>query len=419
VIWSAPMADPPASDTARGADRAAVAHPATTASATLPPDAGATGLDPLQRDEMSETTVPMAVNVRSAAIAFLAVLAAIFVLRWASAVLIPLMLGLVLSYALTPVVDGLVRLHLPRLLASCLVIFGLVGSAGAGAYYLSGDVAELVEAVPEAARKLGDVLRRSTQTTSPITQIQEAADHIREATNAVETSPRPEPGVQVVRVERNILDVREYLWSGTLGLITLLGQFTVVVVLSILLLSSGDTFRRKLVRIGGTRLSEKKLTVQALNEISDQIQRYLLVQFLISVAVGIATWLSFLWIGLENAAVWGIAGGVMNMVPYIGPIVVTSASVLVAFLQFPDAQGVLLVAGAGLVIHLISGYVLVPWFTSRAARMSPVVVFVGVMGWGWLWGVWGLLLGIPILMIVKSVCDRVDDLKPIGELLGD
>ena len=123
-------------------------------------------------------------------------------------------------------------------------------------------------------------------------------------------------------------------------------------------------------------------------------------------------------LGLDNAAVWGIAAGVLNLIPYVGSVIIAGASSMVAFLQFGTLNMALLVGGASLVIHAITGNLLTPWLTSRASRMSPVAVFVGMLAWGWLWGVWGLLLGIPILMMVKAVCDRVDDLKPIGEFLG-
>ena len=382
------------------------------------PDAAATPPAPLLPDP-PETTVPMAVNVRSLSLAVLAVLATLFMLRWASAVLIPLMLGLVVSYALTPLVDGLARRRLPRMLAACLVMFGLVGGMGVGTYYLADDAVDVVETLPAAARKLRDAMQRSAQRSTPIAKVQEAAAQLEAASKEANRSPRVRDGVQTVRLERPGLDLQEYLWSGTLGLVTLIGQFTIVFFITVFLLASGDSFRRKVVHIAGGRLSNRKLTVQAMNETSDQIQGYLLVQVGISVLVGIATWLSFLWIGLESAAVWGVAAGVLNLVPYIGPIAVTAASVLVAFMQFPTLEGVMLVAVAGVVIHVVAGHMLTPWFTSRAAKMSPVVVFVGVMAWGWLWGIWGLLLGIPILMIVKSICDRVEDLKPIGELLGD
>ena len=115
---------------------------------------------------------------------------------------------------------------------------------------------------------------------------------------------------------------------------------------------------------------------------------------------------------------WGIAAGILHLVPYIGSIVVTAGAALVAFLQFGEINMALAVGGASLLINTIEGNLLVPLLTSKASRMNPVAVFIGVLAWGWLWGVWGLLLGIPIMMVVKAVCDRVDDLKPVGELLG-
>jgi len=134
--------------------------------------------------------------------------------------------------------------------------------------------------------------------------------------------------------------------------------------------------------------------------------------------VGLTTGLAFWALGLEHAVVWGIAAGILNLVPYIGSIVITGAAALVAFLQFGEFDIALVVAGASLLINTVEGNLLVPLLTSKASRMNPVAVFIGVLGWGWLWGVWGLLLGIPILMVVKAICDRVDDLKPVGELLG-
>jgi predicted PurR-regulated permease PerM len=156
-----------------------------------------------------------------------------------------------------------------------------------------------------------------------------------------------------------------------------------------------------------------------LTEITGQIQRYLMVQLLISVLVGVATWLAFVWIGLENAAIWGIAAGIFKTIPYLGSIIIAAGTALVAFLQFGTVGMALTVSGVSLLVTGVEGYLLTPWLTGRACRMSALVVFVGVLFWGWLWGVWGLLLGVPIIMIIKAICDRVEDLQPIGELLGD
>jgi predicted PurR-regulated permease PerM len=120
---------------------------------------------------------------------------------------------------------------------------------------------------------------------------------------------------------------------------------------------------------------------------------------------------------MPHAVAWGAATAVLNMVPYIGSIAVSLAAVAVAFVQF-DLEQALWIAGASLVIHTIQGHLLVPWLTSRTSRLNAVAVFIGVLVWGWLWGVWGVLLGIPIMMAIKAICDRVEDFKGVGELLG-
>ena len=207
--------------------------------------------------------------------------------------------------------------------------------------------------------------------------------------------------------------------TGTVGLFTAAAQTVVVVFITFFLLASGDTFRRKMVKIAGPGFGQKRLTLQAMDEIDLQIQRYLLVQVFTSALVGVVTWLAFLWIGVEHAAVWGVVSFVLNFIPYFGSIVVTGASALLGFVQFGSFEMALLVGGTALLINSIEGYLLTPMLTGRASRMNPVAVFVGVLAWGWLWGVWGLFLGVPILLVIKAVCDRVDDLKAVGELLGD
>jgi predicted PurR-regulated permease PerM len=105
-------------------------------------------------------------------------------------------------------------------------------------------------------------------------------------------------------------------------------------------------------------------------------------------------------------------------VPYIGSIAFTGASAAVGLMQFGSLEAAALIAGVSLTLHTLSGYVLTPWLTSRTSRLNAVTVFVGVLAWGWLWGLWGLLLGVPIMMAFKAVCDRVEELKSVGELLG-
>jgi predicted PurR-regulated permease PerM len=221
-----------------------------------------------------------------------------------------------------------------------------------------------------------------------------------------------------VQIEAPKFNIRDYLWNGTMGALSFLSLAVMVLFLTYFLMVSGDAFRRKLVKLSGPTLSRKKITVQLLNEINDQIQRYLLIQAFTSILVGIASWLAFLWIGLENAAVWGLAAAIFNVVPYLGAILISGGTALVGLLQFGNVGMALTVGGISLVIHSLEGYLLTPWLTGRAGRMNAVVVFIGMLFWGWLWGVWGLLLGMPIMMAIKSVCDRVEEFRSAGEFMA-
>ncbi|WP_411879156.1 AI-2E family transporter [Polaromonas sp. YR568] len=360
----------------------------------------------------------MPVDIRNMSLVVLAGLAFLFVLHWAKAVFIPVMVGVLFSYALSPVVNWLETRRIPRALSAAVLLLAILGGIGTTAWSLSDEATQLVQALPAAAQKFREAMKaRSGRSDSALETVQKAAAQIEQAAqdNSVPGTTR---GAMRVVVEPARFDIRHYLWSGTIGLIALIGQVTVVVFLTYFLMISGDTFRRKLLKLAGDSLSSKKITLQALNEITGQIQRYLQVQLLTSALVGVLTWLALLAIGLDNAAVWGVAAAVLNMVPYVGSLVTAAGSALVGFMQFGSLNMALVVGGASLVIHTLVGNLLTPWLTSRASRMNPVAVFVGLLAWGWLWGVWGLLLGIPILMIVKAICDRVDDLKPVGEFLG-
>ena len=369
--------------------------------------------------EQPRVLLHMPVDIRSASLVILAALACIFILRWASAVFIPLMVGILFSYGLSPVVDWLALRRIPRALSAALLIIGIVFGVGAAVYSLSDDTGKLVESLPVAANKLRDAVRAQRSNTDTLSTVQKAATQLEQAAEEANQAAPLSRGVQRVQIEKSRFDIKDHLWTGTLGLLAMLGQVGTVSLITFFLMASGDTFRRKLVKLAGPTLSRKKITLQALNEINAQIQRYMVVQIFTSGLVGLATWLCFWAIGLENAAVWGIAAGVLNLVPYIGNVLITAGSAMVGFLQFGTLDMALLVAGISLIINSIEGFLLTPWLTSRASKMNPVAIFVGVLAWGWLWGAWGLLLGVPILMVIKAVCDRVDDLKPVGELLGE
>jgi predicted PurR-regulated permease PerM len=203
-----------------------------------------------------------------------------------------------------------------------------------------------------------------------------------------------------------------------MGLAVGVGQLVVVVVLVYFLLIAGDTFRRTLVQVSGDTLSKKKVTVNMLDEIDRQIQRFLLVQIGTSALLGVVAWLVFAWTGLDNALTWACIGGVLHLVPYAGPAAFVALIALVAYVQFDTLQPVAVIIGSMLVAVAVIGLLLVPWLTQKVGSLKAVTVFVALLIWGWLWGIWGLLLGVPIVMAIKAVCERVDHLRPISAFLA-
>jgi len=365
-------------------------------------------------------TIGVPIDIRSAALTIIAALALILVLQYAQAMLIPIVLSILISYALDPLVTRLEHLRVPRSLAAGLVLMGLVIAGAAAVYELRYEAQAIVRQLPDAARRLRSVFDGGpNSSTSAIKDVQKAATAIEREASAAATPAPPPAGVQRVQVEAPPINVTNYVVVGSLGIATAVAQFILILFLSFFLLASGDLYRRKLVKIVGPSLTKKKITLQILQEIDQQIERFLLVQVFTSTVVGVASWLAFRWVGLQQPAIWGGLAGIFNSIPYFGPVLVTGSVAVLAFLQFGSLSSVALTAGLALAITSLEGLLLTPWLTSRAARMNAVAVFVGLLFWGWVWDVWGMLLAVPMLMVIKSVCDHIEDFKPIGELLGD
>lgn len=361
----------------------------------------------------------MAVAVRNIPLVLLAVFAVIFILDWAQPVLIPLVVALIVSYALAPIVDRLEKVAIPRWLSAAVLLLAIVGGAGTAVVSLRDEAISVIETLPEAAAKIRTTVRaRLGESGAAIDTVQHAADQIERA--AAETAEDRVPaGVTRVQIEKPGLDVREYLFTNVAGALTQIGVALIVLLLAFFLLASGDQFRRKWVALSGPTLTSKKITVQVMDDIRANVQRFIGVQILTSLITGVASGLAFWAIGLEHAAVWGVAAGVLNLVPYLGAIVTVGGTALVAFFQFGTVSMVAAVIGISLVINTVEVYFLTPWLAGRASRMNAVVVFSGLLFWTWLWGGWGLALGLPIMMVIKAICDHVEQFRPIGEFMGE
>ena len=367
----------------------------------------------------SALLVPVPVDMRNAALTLLAVIACVLMLQYAQTVFIPLVLGLLISYALDPAVTRLEKIRVPRAAGAAILILALVGGGTVLLFQLRGQMEQIVEQLPEGARRLRETLAREQRgTTQAIEKVQQAATELQKATDSAAPA-QTRPGVTRVQVEDGPINVGDYVMWGSLGIAGAAAQLLLILFLAYFLLATGDLYRRKLVKIVGPSLTKKKITVQILQEIDRQIESFLMVQVFTSALVGVATWLAFMWLGLNQAAVWGLLAGVFNSIPYVGPVLVSAVTAIVAFLQFGTVEMTLTTTGAAFAITSIEGFLLTPWLTSRAARMNAVAVFVGLLFWGWVWNIWGMLLAVPMLMVVKAICDHVEDFKGVGELLGD
>ena len=366
------------------------------------------------------------INVRSTSLAVLALIAVIGLLFVARPVFIPITIAVLASYALTPVVDWLKkRARLPKAVGAGLTLALILIGLGFGLDSLQPQAIQILDIVPRATEKFGTVLRRNALgPPGAVEKMQKAASEIEKAAHAASTTSNTPALTSAANAARapvadaSAFNVWDYVVMGTASAVAGIGQLVVVVALVYFLLIAGDSFRRTLMRISGDTLSKKKITLQILEEINSQIQRYLLVQLATSALLGIVAWLVFAWIGLDNALFWGCVGGVLHLIPYAGPTAFVFLVGLVAYAQFDGLQPVALVIGSILAIVGVIGLLLVPWLTQRVGRLNAVTVFVALLVWGWLWGIWGLLLGIPIVMATNAVCERIEELQPISEFLG-
>jgi predicted PurR-regulated permease PerM len=278
--------------------------------------------------------VQMPVDVRSVSLTILAGAALLAVLKFAQPVIIPFVVSGLLFYALDPAVDRLQKWKVPRALGAAAVLLALIAGLGGAAYALSDDVMAVVDRLPAGARKLRADLRRPSPAPTAIDTMQETARELDRAAAEATTPSATPTGVMRVQVEDPPFRASSYLWYGSMGALAVGGQAVMVGFLTYFLLIADDLFKRKLVKHIGPTLEKKKVTVQILDEISTQIERFIMVQALTSLIVGVVTAVALWALGLEQPIVWGLAAGVLNSVPYFGPIIVTIGLAVVGYLQF-------------------------------------------------------------------------------------
>lgn len=365
-------------------------------------------------------TISLPADSQSMGAVILSTVAVVFALSQAQRFFIPLVFGLILAITLNPLVRYLERLKVPRFVGTTIAMIALLSTMCAATLSLRGQVERILDEVPTAATKLSAMLRDMAVQPNPMLKVQEAAREIEQATNEATNGQgkAKKPPTRVV-IDAPKLNLVDWLWTGSLGMFGLIGDTVMLLLLVMFLLLSGDTFKRKLMRISGPSLSERKITVAILDDIDRSIQNYMLSLLAANILLGLLTWAAFRLIGLENAGAWAVAAGVLHFIPYLGPALTALATGMAAFMQFETLSMAMLVAVSSLAIATLVGTVLLTWAGGKMTKMNTTAVFVALLFWGWLWGVWGLLFAIPIMGMVKVFAERVEDLKPLAELLSE
>jgi predicted PurR-regulated permease PerM len=340
-------------------------------------------------------------------------------LNWAQDFVAPLMLGILFAYTLNPLVVWLEYIKIPRVLSAGIVMIAVLSTLLLGAYVLRGQVQSILTQLPETASKFSANLASvSAGQRDNMKNMQAAATEVAKATSEV-AGAAPRQRVRHVIIDPPSFEIGDAIWAGSKGVVKFSGQAIMVVFLVYFLLLSAGTFKRKLVRLTGPSFSRKKITVHILDDINNSIQHYMLMLLLTNVLVGLLTWIAFRWVGLENAGAWAVAAGLLHVIPYLGPAVTAFVTGMAALLQFGEISMVVLVAGMSLAIATFVGTFVTAWMTGRIAKMNTAAVFISLLFWGWLWGILGMLLSIPIIVIVKVVSQHVEQLQPVAELLGE
>jgi predicted PurR-regulated permease PerM len=350
-----------------------------------------------------ETEMPLPSDPQTFFLGGIFALCVLAALYEASSVILPVVLAFVLNLLLKPAVQVLVRIHLPRavgaLVAVLLTIGALVGLIAA----LSVPAAIWAKRLPEGVPRLEAhlvVLQKPIRALQMIIQ------------QAEEVADTPGQKASLIPV-RHDLGLTSALFAGMRAVLD--GLFTTVVVLYFLLVS-GDTFLRRMVEVL-PRFRDKRQAVDISQQIQEDISAYLVTVTAMNAAVGVATATAMYLCGLGDPVLWGATAFLLNYIPILGPLVGTSIFVLAGMLSFESLWWALLPPALYFGIHLIEGETLTPMLLARRFTLNPVLIILALVFWFWMWGVPGAILAVPMLAILKIICDRLRPLKALGHFL--
>jgi predicted PurR-regulated permease PerM len=396
----------------------------TTETAEIPAQISTSEADePLTVTDETSADLPsriaVQVDARGLALGVLATIAFIFTLQAAQRFFIPLLFGIFIAYTLNPLVKWLERIKIPRFIGTAVVMLTIVCGTAAMANTLVTEFQSIMDELPIAAHKLSLLLTKTQGgQQSAIQKMQKAATEIEQATTPLTPDAARQARKNAVP-DQPTIKVRELVVAGSMGIVSFAGEATMVIFLVFFFLLSGDTFKRKLVKLTGPSLSQKKITVQILDDINSSIQKYMFMLLVTNLLLSLLMWIALRSMGLANAGAWALAAGLLHVIPYFGPLLILIATGVTAFIQFESVSQALIVAGVTLAISTLIGMFITTLMTGKIAKMNAAAVFMALLFWGWLWGVWGLLLGIPIIVIIKVISEHIEGMQPLAELLAE
>jgi len=343
---------------------------------------------------------------RSVALTILAVLAVLYTLYFARSFLLPIAFAVLLDFLLSPAVRFLQRLRIPTPLGAAVMVLGLIGLVVLGVYGLAGPVQTWTEKAPEA---LASAQREVRQILRPIERvITRTAEQVESAAGAVSSAPKPPEVV----VRGSTMSSR--IFGSTQRA---LAKLLEVVILLFFLLSGGDLFLQKVIKLL-PHLHDRVKAVKIAREIEISTSTYLLTTLAINAAEGAVVAIAMKILGMPNPVLWGVMVSIFEFMPYLGALAITVILGVAGLATFEQLGHALLVPGSFLIVNLIWANFVSPSLIGHRLALNPVAILIGLAFWFWIWGIPGAFIAVPLLATFKICCDHVDALAPVGEFLG-
>jgi predicted PurR-regulated permease PerM len=356
-------------------------------------------LNVISPDEEGKTRL----EFKSIALKGLFIIACFYTLYFARALILPITLAFLLNFLLRPVVRALKRVKIPELMGAAMVLIALLGIVVYGAIKLSKPAAEWMERAPESLQRIEirvDFLRK------PVETVNKAAQALKKIMSMGED--------RVAEVEIKHPGFADTILTGTQEVVA---KSSVMFILLYFLLASGDMFVRRLIKFF-PGLRKKKRVVKITRTVEQHISRYLFTVTVINLSMGTAVGIGMFLIGMPNPVLWGVMAGVLVFLPYLGPLIGITIVTVIAFLTFDSIGRILLAPAIYIALETVQGQVITPMVVGLRFSLNPVAIFIWLIFWGWLWGVVGALLAVPMLTVFKILCDHIEPLAPVGEFLG-